>query len=395
MGVKNTGSAGTTSDVTPRFINGIGDSITANGGGVCPDARNHIAQSVMAAGGKLVYTGPQFATFGYTTAQILSTWLLPAIANTPISGLLVVLGGTNDVSGLIPAQTTATNLFTMWATILAAGRIPVAATIPPNNGFTNAQRVQLRALNLWITEKAQRLGIPLADYFSVLVDPTTGSYKTNYTSDGTHPSGLGGAAMGPVLAAAVSSILPGSCPPIVSDGSHTIATGNLNDDPLLLRTTISGGVPVGAWQENAAASPVNAYSIVTAQTPGLGNVLRITTAATATGSQIQPDIGTQAVSTGDRLIFAFRIGWTPGNYNVLNFPVVDTTSNVYVGGFQTWDAALPENSIWVQEFTIPSGTTAVQPKIILTEEGSPTTAAILDVGQFTIQDMTATIPTLV
>jgi lysophospholipase L1-like esterase len=109
------------------------------------------------------------ATGGFTTDQIVATHLPTVLAAKP--NACVVLGGINDMTigaVAVPASTIA-NLKTIYTSLIAAGILPIACTIPPKNGYTEGPA----SLNAWISRYARNNGFPVLDFYSLLVDPST------------------------------------------------------------------------------------------------------------------------------------------------------------------------------------------------------------------------------
>lgn len=387
------------SSLRGRIMALLGDSISALNGDL-PQSRHPGAQAVLVSGGRLIHTTP-FATAGFRSDEIIATHLANAIAST--ADVIPVLAGTNDIAQGIPNTTIATNLVTMWAAIKQAGKLPVACTVPPNNAWTNAQRKQLRALNLWIASQAARhsSGLPLADYFTGLVGPTTGIYDSGLLlTDGTntHPNGNGAAIMGPILFNALDRFLPGGTMPLMAYGDSTgnAASGNRMDNPLMLRATVAAPVPDGVGV-TTPGSPVNVYSTPAAVAPGVGNTLHVVTGIGASASLLRCFLSSNAVTPGDRVVFGFRIGWAPAAHATLKLALVNADDGVTnIGGFKLWDTTIPPGSVWWEEIVVPAGVVNIEPRIYFDNDGTPTTAAsVFDLGQTTLHDLTADLPVFV
>jgi hypothetical protein len=57
----------------------------------------------------------------------------------------------------------------------------------------------LTRMNAWINRNADRMGIPVIDFYNQLVDTTTGNWTAGLNSDNFHPNGAGAKVMGQLL----------------------------------------------------------------------------------------------------------------------------------------------------------------------------------------------------
>ena len=129
--------------------------------------------------------------------------------------IVVVLGGTNDISNNVPVATTITNLTTIYERILSTGSSVVAMTILPRAaaGITTAQRNRLMQINNWIREYTYtRPNIILCDAFFAFADASnaTSDPVTTYTSDGLHPNSIGARVVGNELYKVLNVLTPAS-----------------------------------------------------------------------------------------------------------------------------------------------------------------------------------------
>jgi lysophospholipase L1-like esterase len=146
---------------------------------------------------------------GQTTQQILLRFRQDVIDLRP--AVVHILAGTNDLlqlGGAVTVPDMAGDIRSMVELAAANHIVVVLATVPPWGGTVGSppQRAALRAFNSWLRLYARQRKLPLADYFSVLVDGA-GSFTPTLTADGVHPSKQGYARMeslaGLVLAAAL------------------------------------------------------------------------------------------------------------------------------------------------------------------------------------------------
>lgn len=146
---------------------------------------------------------------GYTTANLLGR-LPDVLAANP--SICIVMGGRNDIDGAsISAPSTIANLASICDQILAAGIVPVLATVLPASSETTAQIQQRENINTGIINYARTTeGVILCDWASVWSDPATGLPAAGMTTDGIHPSRDGATRMGNLLASVLGPIFPGS-----------------------------------------------------------------------------------------------------------------------------------------------------------------------------------------
>lgn len=149
------------------------------------------------------------------TAQMLLRFEQDVVALKPAA--VVILGGTNDVSGFMQIETPETILanVTAMADIADARgiRVVLCALTPVNDygekrGYLTKERppATLRAVNNRLRALAAARGYAFADYAAALVDER-GLLTDAYTADGLHPNAAGYARMAPVARAAIAEAL--------------------------------------------------------------------------------------------------------------------------------------------------------------------------------------------
>ena len=149
------------------------------------------------------------------TAQMLIRFEPDVVALKPAA--VIILAGTNDVSGFLQIETPATILanITAMADIADARGIRVILTsiLPVNDYTDNARHVvkerppeTLRAINAALRDLARHRGYAYADYAASLTD-ARGLLEADLTRDGLHPNDMGYARMAPVAAAAIAHAL--------------------------------------------------------------------------------------------------------------------------------------------------------------------------------------------
>lgn len=158
------------------------------------------------------------------TAQMLVRFEQDVVALRPSA--VVILGGTNDVSGFLQVETPDTivaNIAAMADIARAHGiRVVLASLLPvndygPNRGYLIRERppATLRAINVALRDLATRRGYAYADYAATMTD-SNGMLIAGDTQDGLHPNQAGYARMAPVVARAISRALAAKAPVRVS-----------------------------------------------------------------------------------------------------------------------------------------------------------------------------------
>jgi lysophospholipase L1-like esterase len=161
----------------------VGDSITAGAGpgdrlefpGPTGWVSGETAERLVGRGG--------WAVAGAITADMVSN-----VGRTP-ADVLVLLGGTNDLTRGIDWETTAANLATISTSVGARSTLLVA--IPPNDALGQGQRADFNAR---LAALAGRQGWRFLDpWGSIAVD---GRWQVGASADGIHPTPLMAQAIG-------------------------------------------------------------------------------------------------------------------------------------------------------------------------------------------------------
>jgi lysophospholipase L1-like esterase len=132
---------------------------------------------------------------GQTTAQMLVRFRQDVIALQP--SVVVILGGTNDLTGVLGPGTEGTvadNIASMTELATANGiRVVLASLTPVCDCFKDQTAVRpqgkIAALNGWIREYAERSGSVYLNYYSALADGR--DFRKPLTSDGLLPNDAG------------------------------------------------------------------------------------------------------------------------------------------------------------------------------------------------------------
>ena len=246
----NTAGAGITKDYQfqPRLLNPSG-----NIGGYLTWAAILPKTGDTVGNGRFRFNGVH-ATGGQTAAQIKTTHIDGTdspLNDNPKPGICVVLAGSNDIGTIAPGnvvnptvvQTVADSVESIWDTLIAAGILPVAVSLPPSNGGSNNA---VPALNAELSARASAKGIIFADVYTPCVGVAP-SWAANYSPDGIHPSELGAKAMGQTLRDAIDPVLFADLPNLVTaatDGDADL----IFENGAMERDSNADGIPNGGGQ---------------------------------------------------------------------------------------------------------------------------------------------------
>jgi len=141
---------------------------------------------------------------GETAEEVRARLLRDALGARP--AYVIVLAGVNDIFAGQRAETVERHLAAMYADILDAGVVPVAATVLPYNSATVSASGDILTLNAWIENLTKVLGILFCDTHAAVADPAD-SNRLRGSPDGLHPDVAGYRAMGEVLARTIEDHL--------------------------------------------------------------------------------------------------------------------------------------------------------------------------------------------
>ena len=141
---------------------------------------------------------------GETAAEVRSR--LPRDVLGPRPAYAIILAGVNDIFRGQRAETVERHLAAMYADVLDAGIVPVAATVLPFNSATARASGDILTLNAWIENLTKVLGILFCDTHAAVANPAD-SNRLRGTPDGLHPDVAGYRAMGEVLARTIEDHL--------------------------------------------------------------------------------------------------------------------------------------------------------------------------------------------
>lgn len=135
-----------------------------------------------------------------------TAWMADQVwsAMYPTPQLLVVHGGTNDVSGEITPPVVTNNLERIRMAAASVGVPMAVCTLPPRAEADADARVL--AVNAAIVAWASLHDVTVLDTGSVLRDPVLGGWLPGYTTDGLHPTPAGAALMSEAAAKTLRQI---------------------------------------------------------------------------------------------------------------------------------------------------------------------------------------------
>jgi lysophospholipase L1-like esterase len=298
------------------------------------------------------------AGYGGAQSPLILSACLPALVGYPTAqpDMCLVLAGTNDAGASVPIATTLANLRAMYTGLQAAGIQPIAATILPRADVP----ANVSALNRGIVRLAESMNLPLADFYSALVNPANGQWGlAAWTMDNIHPSPRAAALMGYALNLAIQQLVNAS-PRLVSalwsDGSTTqiidpnfqTFSGVINTAPSFpnaagwsapATTSMStmfnsAGVEPGSGHTMWRASPAIAGD---ASTPNYqGNSWSLAGNGTANTALVTgPSL---AVAAGDRISLSFRLklvtGLADATATAARMVIMNTNNGHVLAGFR-------------------------------------------------------------
>lgn len=340
---------------------GFGDSLTANGrDGNVYNARSWQLWASLFSDGRLQYVG-QWATGGYTTADMIRVHLQPAIAAKP--RFITFLGGRNDViqkdgagNFKFTVETIKNNIRYILTQFRKNGIIPVVCSMAAQNNSDAALKERENAINTFIRSFAVSQGFPFVDMRAATVDPKTDGWKDGYNGkladgspDPSHPTALGAFHMGKALAAALAPYMATIYPQLAISNPVTSGGPNAVVNPLFL--DIADGKPSGWTIEGGTVEIVTDPAVV-------GNVLVITGTADVSGRVSQKI----QVKPGEKRKFSCR----------LKFDVTQDAATACflevnganLAGIRPWNQSTDGFRTFSYDVVIPEGVTEVKLTIV-------------------------------
>jgi lysophospholipase L1-like esterase len=217
---------------------------------------------------------------GNTCAQALARFQTDVVAHHPAK--LAIGCGTNDLpwSPFTKAQLAAesTTYQSLLTASLSAGIQPICIGIPPRSDFPAAIG-NAQTFNSLIKGICAANNAPFIDFWTLLANPATGTYKTGYDlGDHVHPSHAAAVVMGQYFVNQFAPAPP--CAAIFAQNQATwqpVAAGNLIENGLFLTTP--------EWIAGYGTAPSPSVSVVAPSICDVGNWMQIVfPPATVTGA---------------------------------------------------------------------------------------------------------------
>jgi lysophospholipase L1-like esterase len=307
-----------------------------------------------------------------------SDQILPFVTDILAAGVntCVVAFGTNDILQSVAVTVPQANIKTAVRQLKAAGIQPVMATVPPNS--TSAWHAPIATLNAWIKRYAAANRIPVIDFHTVLVDPSSGAYAAAYANDGTHPNAAGYLAMAQAAWTTLQPLVLANSPLLSVKNTDPIS--KLNTNACFLTDAGADGKP-DSWTRFGGGTGFT-DSIVTGDTAITGNWWQLV-CSSSSADQVLEFNCTTGIVPGNTILVTGRAAVT--SYSSGNGLSVKVT---FTGGSQNayplYQLKALASGVFYQELTIPTGTTAILFDVIV---GAGTVTTKL--AQPTILDLTA------
>lgn len=344
---------------------GFGDSLTDNGRNqaLTYNAKSWHLWASMFSQGRLKYVG-QWATGGYTTADMIRVHLQPAIAAKP--RFIVFLGGRNDViqkdgagNFRFSVETIKSNIRYILTQFRKNGIIPVVCSMAAQNNADAQLKSRENAVNSFIRAYAIAQGFPFVDMRAATVDPVTDGWKAGYNGtldngqpDPSHPTALGAFHMGKALSAAMSPLAMPVYPQLAIANPVTEGGPNSIINPLFLDT--ANGLPT-SWKVEAGD-----VSVITDPAVA-GNVLAVKGGAgiRAAVSQVVP------VTPGEKRTFSFKVKIvSEANGSTGCFFETNDAQKANVIGLRPWNQSSDGFLTYSYDFVVPENVTELNLNIV-------------------------------
>ncbi|CAI1122962.1 Uncharacterised protein [Serratia liquefaciens] len=344
---------------------GFGDSLTANGINqlLTYNAKSWHLWASMFSQGRLKYVG-QWATGGYTTADMIRVHLQPAIAAKP--RFLVFLGGRNDViqkdsagNFRFSVETIKSNIRYILTQFRKNGIIPVVCSMAAQNNADAALKSRENAINRYIRAYALSQGYPFVDMRAATVDPATDGWRSGYNGtldnglpDPSHPTALGAFHMGKALSAVMAPLAMPVYPqlaianPVTADGPNSII------NPLFMDA--ANNLPTGWKVESGSAELISDPAVE-------GNVLVVKggVGIRAAVTQVVP------VTPGETRNFSFKVkirSEVEGSTGC--FFETNDAQKTGVIGLRPWNQSTGDFLTYSYDFVVPENVTELKLNIV-------------------------------
>lgn len=288
--------------------------------------------------------------------------------------------GTNDASAGAAPSVWAGYIRQMCSVILGRGQTPILTT-PVPRGVT-ADRLLMDRYRHWLISYAATNGYPIVDFYTLLANPLTGTYKAIYDSgDGTHPNSLAKQAMGQLIADALTPLLP-NFTPTLSAVNDTANGCNLVPNGLFVTDTNADGVP-DSWAKTGGTATV---SLIT-DTAVIGQALRLTDTTSSGTTTVKAGPTALTGLGGHRVAFTGMIKVVAASaFCNLTVLMTGTPAPVTLRALTTWSGATTPG--W-QRFYVEGNVPATPSTFSVIFDTSGGTSIDVQCAQLGLYDLTA------
>lgn len=271
-----------------------------------------------------------------------------------------ILAGTNDIGQDIPLTTIMANIESMMTILLANHITPILCTIPPRDNDTATRRLNLDLLNTYVRELAFKNGLHLLDFYSVLVDPSNGNYKSGYTGDNIHPGITAVKAMSQYVVDTLVPKLNVCDVPLPKWNDSPI---NIINKGLFVVDTNADGIADG-WDAPYGSGTFTKALVTDSAIHGKWQEIVKTDAAATSVSFGQSFPKSSGWALGDKIAFLGRVDATleAGNAD-LTISLQFETANKTIKPMSQWKGDI--KGVFYLEGVIPSGTTKTVPTVTI------------------------------
>src|SRR5690606_27814683 len=161
----------------------LGDSITLGGethSGTADTLSNSWAAWAGWLSGQRFHVVKNAGVSGDRSDQALARFSTDVAAYNPT--MVPILLGTNDINQSVDLADYFANMEAIIDATLDIGALPVLITVPPRSD-PSTYGADIVTANIWLRQVADRLNVPLIDFFGTLVDPSNGQFQSGYNQD--------------------------------------------------------------------------------------------------------------------------------------------------------------------------------------------------------------------
>lgn len=345
----------------------IGDSITIGSGNSLAAGDDWFPYVCYRLKGKFIINA---GIIGNTTAQMLARIQTDVIAYKP--DVCFVNGGTNDNG---TPQETFANIQAICLALSSAKIKPILCNVTPRNDST--KNAWIIKLNMLTHRFASRYGIPYVDFYSALIDPSTGYIQEAFTADGLHPNTAGKMALADAIANMIGKYFWDINYPITA---ANIDNTNIATNGLFLDDTNSDGTPDGWTVYGATGATYSLESDANIK----GNWLKVVRTTGDTSYLYQEKSATAGWSVGDVINFSGRFKAENAiaggmKYTIFAYFIGSSGSTSAIAG---WTADITDG-VFNKDFVVPADTTKISIRL-MTKDGTGT----LYVAQLGLRNLT-------